>query len=73
MIEIVRDHSRRVKHWSSGEMALRWAAAGMTAAQAQFRRVKGHRQLHELARAIEQHVGYQPAAADVAVPHAKTA
>jgi transposase-like protein len=65
MIEIIRDHSRRVKRWSSGEMALRWAAAGMTAAQAQFRRVKGFRQLPALARALEQHVGYQPTAHDI--------
>jgi hypothetical protein len=41
MIEIVRDHARRVKHPESGEMALRWAAAGMLAAEAQFHRVKG--------------------------------
>jgi mutator family transposase len=33
MIEIIRDHAGRVKRWSSGEMALRWAAAGMLAAQ----------------------------------------
>jgi hypothetical protein len=42
MIEIVRDHARRVERWESGEMALRWAAAGMLAAEAQFRRVKGY-------------------------------
>jgi hypothetical protein len=30
-IEIVRDHARRVKRYSSGEMALRWAAAGLLA------------------------------------------
>ncbi|CAN5857632.1 IS256-like element ISRba9 family transposase [soil metagenome] len=71
MIEIIRDHARRVKRWSSGEMALRWAAAGMTAAQAQFRRVKGYRQLPALARALERAVGYQPDMSDV--PHAKTA
>jgi putative transposase len=71
MIEIIRDHSRRVKRWSSGEMALRWAAAGMLAAQSQFRRVKGYRQLPALARALEQHVGYQPATHDI--PHAATA
>ena len=71
MIEIVRDHSRRVKRWSSGDMALRWAAAGMLAAQAQFRRVKGFRQLPALARALEQHVGYEPTELDV--PHAATA
>jgi transposase-like protein len=71
MIEIVRDHSRRVKRWSSGEMALRWAAAGMLAAEAQFRRVKGFRQLPALARALERAVGYQPDTHDV--PHAATA
>ncbi len=31
MIELVRDHAGRVKRWSSGEMALSWAAAGMLA------------------------------------------
>ncbi|HSI93859.1 MAG TPA: IS256 family transposase [Jiangellaceae bacterium] len=71
MIEIIRDHALRVKHWSSGDMALRWAAAGMVAAESQFRRVKGYRQLPELARALEQAVGYEPAASDVA--HAATA
>jgi putative transposase len=54
MIEIVRDHAGRVKRWSSGEMALRWAAAGMLAAEAQFRRVKGYRELPALAAALEQ-------------------
>jgi hypothetical protein len=52
-------------------MALRWAAAGMGAAQAQFRRVKGHRQLPQLARALEHAVGYHPDESDVA--HAATA
>ena len=52
-------------------MALRWAAAGMVAAQAQFRRVKGYRQLPELARALEHAVGYQTDVSDI--PHAATA
>jgi len=54
MIDIVRDHATRVKHWESGEMALRWAAAGMLAAQGQFRRVKGYRELPLLAVALER-------------------
>lgn len=54
MIEIVRDHAHRVKHWESGEMALRWAAAGMVAAEAQFRRVRGYRQLPALAAALRR-------------------
>lgn len=48
MIEIVRDHARRMKRYSSGEMALRWAAAGMLAAERQFRRVKGFAKLPKL-------------------------
>jgi putative transposase len=54
MIEIVRDHARRVKRWGSGEMALRWAAAGMVAAESQFRRVKGYRELPALAAALQR-------------------
>ncbi len=57
MIEIVRAHARNVKHWQPGDMRLRWAAAGMLAASAQFRRVKGYRQLPQLARALRHAVG----------------
>ena len=53
MIEIIREHAANVKRWRDGEMALRWAAAGMACAQGQFRRVKGYRQLPELARRLE--------------------
>jgi putative transposase len=60
MIEIVRDHAGRVKRWSSGEMALRWAAAGMLAAEAQFRRVKGYQELPALAAALEQATTDEP-------------
>ena len=60
MIEIVRDHAGRVKRWSSGEMALRWAAAGMLAAEAQFRRVKGYQELPALAAALRQATTYEP-------------
>ena len=65
MIEIVRDHSRRVKRWSSGEMALRWAAAGMLAADSQFRRVKGYRQLPQLAAALEYATADEPGLLDL--------
>jgi len=41
-----------VKRWHTGDMGLRWAAAGMLAAEAQYRRVKGYRQLDCLAVAI---------------------
>ena len=39
MIEICREHSKNVKNWRDGQMALRWAAAGMIEAGKQFRRV----------------------------------
>jgi hypothetical protein len=34
-------------------MTLRWAAAGMESARSQFRRVKGFRQLPQLAAVLE--------------------
>jgi putative transposase len=45
MLEIVRRTQRNVKRWSSGEMALRWTAAGMLEAERQFRRIIGYRDL----------------------------
>jgi putative transposase len=65
MIEIVRDHAGRVKRWSSGEMALRWAAAGMLAAQGQFRRVKGYQELPQLALALERATAEEPGMLDL--------
>ena len=53
MIECVRRTSRNVKRWSSGEMAMRWTAAGMLEAEQQFRKVIGYRDLAKLAVAIE--------------------
>jgi len=41
-----------VKHWTSGEMCLRWTAAGMLEAEARFRKVQGYRCLANLAIAI---------------------
>ena len=53
MIEIVRRTQRNVKRWSSGEMALRWTAAGMLEAERQFRRIIGYHDLATLVIAIE--------------------
>jgi putative transposase len=55
MIEICRDHSRNVKRWRGGTMALRWCAAGMLEAGHQFRRVNGHLHLPRLRAALEAH------------------
>jgi transposase-like protein len=56
MIECIRRSSRNVKRWSSGEMCLRWTAAGMLEAERQFRRVIGHQDLAKLALAVEREV-----------------
>lgn len=53
MIDTVRTTQRNVKQWSSGEMGLRWTAAGMLEAEKQFRKVIGYTQLPQLAVAIE--------------------
>jgi transposase-like protein len=54
MIEIVRRTSRNVKRWQSGDMCLRWTAAGMLEAETQFRRIIGYRDLAKLAIAVER-------------------
>ncbi len=53
MIDTVRTTQRNVKNWSSGEMGLRWTAAGMLEAEKEFRKVIGYTQLPQLAVAIE--------------------
>ena len=52
MIEICREHSKNVKRWRDGTMALRWCAAGMPEADHQFRRVNGHLHLPKLRTAL---------------------
>jgi hypothetical protein len=66
MIECVRRTARNVKRWSSGEMALRWTAAGMPEAEAQFRKVIGYRQLANLALAIERDLAHSTTPKEVA-------
>ena len=68
MIECVRRTSRNVKRWQSGEMALRWTAAGMLEAERQFRRVIGYRDLAKLCIAIEH-----DATSDALTPRAASA
>jgi hypothetical protein len=55
MIEICREHSKNVKRWRDGQMALRWCAAGMLEADHQFRRVNGHLHLPKLRAALVAH------------------
>ncbi len=64
MISISREHSRNVKRWRDGQMALRWCAAGMVEASKQFRRVNGHLHLPTLRTALERHVAAERVGAD---------
>ena len=50
----IRRVTRNVKRWRDASMALRWAAAGMIEAKAGFRRLKAHRQLPALRRALNE-------------------
>jgi putative transposase len=63
MIECVRRSSRNVKRWQSGDMALRWTAAGMLEAERQFRRIIGYRDLAKLALAIEHDLDHHDSSA----------
>jgi transposase-like protein len=60
MIETVRRTSRNVKRWQSGEMCLRWTAAGMLEAERQFRKIIGYRDLAKLALAVEKELQPRP-------------
>jgi putative transposase len=73
MISICRDHSRNVKHWRDGQMALRWCAAGMVEANKQFRRVNGHLHLATLRSALERHVAAETVRADCNTQHVSAA
>jgi len=54
MIEFTRRTSRNVKRWQSGDMCLRWTAAGMLEAERQFRKLIGYSTLATLANAVER-------------------
>jgi len=63
MIGICRATSRNVKRWQNGDTCLRWTAAGMLEAEAQFRRVIGYKHPAALALAVERDVAAGRAAA----------
>ena len=54
MVEFTRRTSRNVKRWQSGDMCLRWTAAGMLEAEQQFRKIIGYSDLAKLAVAVER-------------------
>jgi putative transposase len=55
MISIARTTNRNVTHRRDGQMVLRWTAAGMLNAERSFRRIKGYKQMPQLAAALHRH------------------
>jgi putative transposase len=51
----VREMARRVRHWQSGAMILRWSAAGMLEAERSFCKAAGYRALAKLDAALRAH------------------
>jgi putative transposase len=73
MIDTVRRVSRNVKRWHNGDMCLRWTAAGMLEAEAQFRKIIGYPDLAKLAVAVEHDVAARHAAETATTsPHTTT-
>jgi transposase-like protein len=68
MIEFVRRTSRNVKRWQSGDMCLRWTAAGMLEAEQQFRKIIGVEHLARLTIAVERDVAARRAVASPPAP-----
>lgn len=69
LISRTRHVKRNVKRWRGGQMVLRWVAAGVLEAVKGFRRVKGHKQMPQLIKALrarDQQVGLVPAQENVA-------
>jgi transposase-like protein len=52
LIATLRHVARNVTRWRSGEMIRRWAGLGLQRAAGRFRRIKGHRELAQLASAL---------------------
>ena len=50
---IVEQVCQNVKRWHGGDQRERWVGSGLLVAQAQFRRIVGHKQLAALIRALE--------------------
>ena len=73
MIDTIRRVSRNVKRWQNGDMCLRWTAAGMLEAEAQFRKVIGYTDLPKLAIAVERDVAAKRAANALHTPIATAA
>jgi transposase-like protein len=53
-LSVTQRVTARVTHWRDGDMRLRWCVAGLLRAESKFRRVKGHRGMGSLRKALER-------------------
>ena len=60
-LSVTRRVTARVTRWRDGEMRRRWCVAGLLRAEARFRRVKGHRAMPALIKALEGSASVKPA------------
>lgn len=60
-LSVTRRVTARVTRWRDGDMRRRWCVAGLLRAESKFRRVKGHRSIPALLKALEADVGKQEA------------
>lgn len=51
---VAENVTRRVKCWREGDMRQRWCIAGLMRAESKFRRVKGHRHMAQLLKAVDR-------------------
>jgi putative transposase len=54
-LSTVRHVARNVKRWQGGDHSARWTAAGLLEAEKKFRKLKGYRELKELAGKLNPH------------------
>jgi putative transposase len=60
-LSVTRRVTARVTRWRDGDMRRRWCVAGLLRAESKFRRVKGHRHMPALLKALESLVrGREP-------------
>ena len=52
-LSVTRRVTARVTRWRDGDMRRRWCVAGLLRAESKFRRVKGHRAMPTLLKALE--------------------
>ena len=51
---VAENVTRRVKRWRDGDMRKRWCIAGLMRAESKFHRVKGHRHMPQLLKALDR-------------------